>query len=250
MANDIRSAILELIEEQRKSGSLQSGSILDRVSTKINPRDYPNYDQKVLTEWHELFRTGYLAWGMNLSNKNPPWFHVTEKGARTLERVSRDPSNPSGYLHHLQSKAKLNAVASSYLEEGLACFVSNHFKAASVMIGAASESLILEIRDAVVKKLEESNQSVNPHLRNWQTASVLKGLKGYFDSRPQFDPKLKVEYEAYWAAYAQQIRAVRNEAGHPTSIDPITEDVVHASFLIFPELATLANKLKAWIERS
>jgi len=40
---------------------------------------------------------------------------------------------------------------------------------------------------------------------------------------------------------------VRNEAGHPSNIDPVTYDTVHASLLIFPELANLVNELSMWI---
>ncbi len=35
--------------------------------------------------------------------------------------------------------------------------------------------------------------------------------------------------------------------GHPTSVEPVTPDTVHASLLIFPELARLANSLAHWV---
>jgi hypothetical protein len=59
--------------------------------------------------------------------------------------------------------------------------------------------------------------------------------------------ELRESFEAYWAAFAQQIRTVRNDAGHPTSVDPVTPDTVHASLLIFPELARLASGLSHWV---
>jgi hypothetical protein len=62
-----------------------------------------------------------------------------------------------------------------------------------------------------------------------------------------FPQALCDEFEAYWMAFAQQIRAVRNDTGHPTSIDPVTPDTIHASLLIFPELAKLGGKLKTWV---
>jgi hypothetical protein len=52
--------------------------------------------------------------------------------------------------------------------------------------------------------------------------------------------KLAETFEAYWPAFTQQICVARNEAGHPTSIEPVTQDVVHASLPILPELARLA----------
>ena len=43
---------------------------------------------------------------------------------------------------------------------------------------------------------------------------------------------------------------VRNDAGHPKSVDPITLEVVHGSLLIFPKLAKLGNNLKEWVKSS
>ena len=40
------------------------------------------------------------------------------------------------------------------------------------------------------------------------------------------------EFEAYFLAFAQQIRTSRNDAGHLSSVDPVTEEGVHASFLM------------------
>lgn len=59
--------------------------------------------------------------------------------------------------------------------------------------------------------------------------------------------ELRERYEVYWSAFAGQIRTVRNDAGHPVSIDPVTADTVHASLLIFPELAGLASALWNWV---
>jgi hypothetical protein len=52
-----------------------------------------------------------------------------------------------------------------------------------------------------------------------------------------------------WPAFTQQIRTARNEAGHPTSVDPITPETVHALLLIFPELAKLGSELKSWVSQ-
>lgn len=35
--------------------------------------------QELLTCWHELFRSGVLAWGYDLDNPGPPWFHFAEE---------------------------------------------------------------------------------------------------------------------------------------------------------------------------
>jgi hypothetical protein len=144
--------------------------------------------------------------------------------------------------------AKLNPVANSYLAEGLECFVAGYFKAAAVLIGGAAESLILELRDAAVTRLNTLKRSEPKGLTDWRVKTVLDALQGFLDSQKGALPReLREEYEAYWAAFAQQIRATRNDAGHPTTVDPVSEDGVHASFLVFPELARLTTALASWV---
>ncbi|EMK3513729.1 hypothetical protein V8095_001345, partial [Vibrio parahaemolyticus] len=84
---------------------------------------------------------------------------------------------------------------------------------------------------------------------DWRIKTITNALRSFFEQKKRaFKNNLKEEYEAYWPAFTQQIRAVRNNAGHPTDISPISADTVHASFLIFPELFVLANKLTDWLD--
>jgi hypothetical protein len=251
---DVRNILLEIIQENKPSNaneSFQANTVLREAATKLNIINNNEKEQILLTEWYDLFRIGYLAWGYNLCNSNPPFCHLTDRGIQVLGNFKRDPSNPSGYLQHLNSKAKINDISLSYLKEGLECYVAGSFKASAVMIGAASESVVLELRDITAAKIKDKGDKFPDGIDDWRIRTILVSLKTFFDSKKKhLDKSLKEEYEAYWAAYAQQIRAVRNEAGHPSSIEPITSDTVHASFLIFPELAYLAQKLKNWVENN
>jgi hypothetical protein len=64
----------------------------------------------------------------------------------------------------------------------------------------------------------------------------------------KFKRELREPFEAYWSGFAQQIRATRNEAGHPASVDPVFPDTVHSALLIFPERARLAGSLTRWAQ--
>ena len=109
-SDDLRAVLLEIIEKQRprdRGSTLQSGSILSAASEALGIRGDHDMEEALLTAFHELFRTGYLAWGFNLSNPSPPFCHVTEQGRKTLEGLSGDPGNPKGYL------ARVDAVGPS-----------------------------------------------------------------------------------------------------------------------------------------
>jgi hypothetical protein len=149
----------------------------------------------------------------------------------------------------LGSFAALDPVADSYLREGLNCYVGGMYKAAAVMIGGAAESLILQMRSLVVNNLSAKGQPLPKGITDWRIKTVLDSLYDFLDTQKSSFPKtLREEFESYWLAFAQQIRATRNDAGHPTSVDPVTEGAVHASFLVFPNLARLTSSLTDWIK--
>jgi hypothetical protein len=127
-------------------------------------------------------------------------------------------------------------------------FNGGHFKSAAVMIGAASESIVLNLRDHLVAKIISVSQDTPQKLSDWRIKTVLGGIEETLrGKKKQIPAKLYESFESYWPAFTQQIRAVRNESGHPNSVAPIDEPTVHASLLIFPELAALAEQLEQWI---
>ncbi len=155
----IREALLSAITANEPIGpndnrpTLQQVSVLETAARTLGIRQNPDLERALLTQWNELFRTGLVAWGISLSNPNPPFFHLTERGRQALTNASRDPSNPAGYIRHLSDMATLDSIATSYLREGLDCYVDGHFKSSAVMVGCAAERVILCLRDVIVQRL-------------------------------------------------------------------------------------------------
>lgn len=248
---NVKEEMLKIIDRcLKESGSIQTGSILSETRKVFDIGQGGNAaEQIVLTVWYDLFRTGVLSPGLNLSNPNLPFCHLTAQGTAAMAQLSRDPANPAGYLAHLRSIGAINAVAMSYTTEGLAVYSAACYRATAVMVGCAAESLVLEIRDALVTKLKGNGKSVSAKLHDWRAKIVLDQLADEIDQRHASLPRpLQEEYSAYWPAFTGQIRMARNDAGHPTSIDPVTADTVHASLLIFPQLARLYLQLLNWIK--
>jgi hypothetical protein len=247
-ADDLRGSLLQVIAEVTEGPSLQSRSVLQTTANKLGLRG-DSIEQALLTQFHELFRTGYLAWGFNLSNPDPPFFHLTEQGRKTLAQLSSDPGNPDGYLRRVDAITSINPIARSYLDEALRCYVADLNKAAAVMVGGSAESLILELREDISNKLKAGGKSPSKDLIDWRVSRVLNGLKLILDAQ-KLPADLKARYESFWPAFTQQIRAARNDAGHPSVVDPVTSETVHASLLIFPELLKLATDLRSWVAQS
>lgn len=249
---EIRKVLLEIINEfsQIGPGYFQTGAILNKAAQRLKIRNNLANEQALLTLYYDLFRSGQLSWGYNLPNTDPPFCHLTDQGRQTLQHLSRDPSNPDGYLAHLRTQYSLNPIAESYVHEALNTYASNCFKATAVMIGAAAESTILELRDALITRMTSLGKTPPKSLRDWRVKRVIDSLKKELELQKGNMPvPLYEAFEAYWPAFTQQIRTARNEAGHPTSVDPVTPETVHASLLIFPELAKLGSELKTWVSQ-
>jgi hypothetical protein len=251
----IRGVLLEVVaalDAQQQSpmqrGALQQVRVLRDAKEKLGlvPSKGPEA-RALLTAWHDLFRAGHLAWGDDLDNPDAPFCHLTEQGRRTLQHLSRDPANPDGYRAYLQA-AGLNPIADAYVDEGLDAYNANCFRAAAVMVGAATESLVLELRDQIVSKVAARGGRPARDLSDFKIKRVLDALQREFQMKgADMPPQLAEDVGAYWPAFTQQIRSARNEAGHPVSLSSMTPERVHAALLVFPEVAKMTATLRDWI---
>ena len=133
----------------------------------------------------------------------------------------------------------------------LMTYNSNCYRSTAVMIGAAMESIIFEIRDKYIDKLNQLEIPIPQGLKDWKIKTVFDTLTIEFEKKEHTMPRtLKDKFNSYWQGFMEQIRKYRNDAGHPNSIEPITEEIAHSSFLIFPEQAILAYELMEWFQNT
>lgn len=247
----MRLALFSAIDRlaSKTGANFQSGTVLRQAAEELGVLRDQDQQIALLTLWNDLLRQGQIGWGFNVANPDPPFCHLTARGREALRNISRDPANPDGYISCLLSRTTLNPIAQSYIAEALETYNSNCFKATAVMVGCAAESLSLELRDEILLKLAAIGGSVPADLKDWRIRTVVQAIQTTLDlHKPAMQRELREAYEAYWPAFVQQIRVVRNDAGHPLSVDPITPEVVHSALLVFPELAVLTSKMKEWVK--
>jgi hypothetical protein len=246
----IRQTMLEILakSDAERGGLLYSSTVIKETAIRLGVRGKTDMERAVLAYWHNLVCNGQVAWGSDLMNSDPPFCHLTERGRNTLKNLSRDPLNPEGYMQHLRSTATLDDIAGAYIEEALQTYAASCYRATAVMAGAAAEKLILGVRDALADRMAALKKPIPKKLQGWKIKEVFDALAdAILGSHTKPPTPLRESFEAYWPAFVQQIRAARNEAGHPSSIAPVTPESVHATLLIFPELAKLAHQLGAWV---
>lgn len=201
----------------------------------------------ILTAAYDLFRTGTVSWGMDGPNKRYPKAHLTRRGRAALRGRGRDPSNPSGYLGHVRPLVR-GMIAEGYIEEAVATYQAGCARATAVMVGAASEALVLGLRDELVSALSALGVKPPKGMSDWKAKTVLGAIEKTVQQQllGSMPHPLRERFDGYWSAFANQIRFARNEAGHPSSVAPVDMDTAHANLLIFPSLAELAAEVRRW----
>ncbi len=253
----MKMALIETAQEVSTSDySLRHGTVLDQASHRLGIRGSSQKGQQelLLTAWYDLFREGVLSWGSDINNDKFPFCHFTDRGRRFLTNASRDPRNLRGYMAYLDRLTTVDPIARSYIEEALHTFQNQCWKATAVMAGGAAERLALLVRDALVVQLDAMNkmaalnQGTRDSLRNWRISQVLDAIERVLNPyTSNMQQGLQEAYTTFWSQFSGQARLVRNDAGHPKSVDPVDEPTVHGVLLMFPTHAKLTADLAAWI---
>lgn len=272
MDDSIRRLMLEIIKEY--GDVFVRDLILERVSLARN--DMGASDREILDAWDDLFRVGVLSTGMNVfvqpphernhknhdlyareAESNPrarvsrlPWAHLTPLGRAVIAELSRDPVNREGYLAHLDTVLDSGSVAASYVREGVETFNHGCATATAVLVGGAAESMIFELREATASRLStKGDEKTAKALRKPDTIkTAIDELTKVFDHHIRPRTALGERYEAYWRALAHRGRMLRNDAGHPTKLEPISRDEARTMLILFLTLAELVSQLRAFVE--
>ena len=189
---------------------------------------------------------GIIVLGMNESNEFWPWYRVTEWGEKVLAAGEVVPHDPVGYIERVRSEnPNLDPVMEFYLRESLQCFLTGTYTACSVMLGVASEKLLLNVVDAVAGALPTTSRQ-EKFKRNTQNRQIsrqweelMKVLKPNL-RKLQFDGSENLE--TFLNGVFHVIRHYRNLSGHPTD-KKITREVAFCNLQIFPSYASHINNL-------
>jgi len=256
--SNVMQTVLDAIMEKSRGGidCFKATELQKAIGKKIkNPRD-------LMITWSELLRNGVIA----LANPDEACgecqaaahYFVTDQGRMTLEHAGRDPVNPNGYMAYLDAEVRIDNVTRGYVEEALKTYSACCYKATAVMIGAAVENLVLGLRDELATQLTAMGQKPPSKIHDRQIKRVLDGIADIILADLQSEAKRtnnndlrKLHEDADSKLYpiASEFRKIRNNAGHPASLDPINPADVHCNLLLFPAAAKLISRLKKWVTK-
>jgi hypothetical protein len=77
---DMKQTLLDVAKKaiEKGPGYSQDLVVLREAADILRPSSLKE-QQELLTQWHELFLAGELAWGYDIDNPNAPFFHFVER---------------------------------------------------------------------------------------------------------------------------------------------------------------------------
>jgi hypothetical protein len=191
--------------------------------TQSNHYDVNHYlddqDKELFLElFWDLFRQGIISLGMNDSNREFPFFHLTRLGQKLAQgQEAYFFHDVSSYEAAIRREVPtVNVITLLYLKEAMQAFRSGCMLSATVMLGVSLEhTFTLMIEQLESHALHKSTfapvfKAKGLLNRFNKFRSVIEGIK-----RNLPDP-IKEDLDTHFSAILSVIRTYRNESGHPT----------------------------------
>ena len=146
---------------------------------------------------------------------------LTERGRRYIDEEEENPYNDSLWYASLVRKAEgLSDVEKQYAQEAIQAFVNELYISCHVMIGVASESVIVRMAQAMAgSALIEGREAIHTAVRNPRISvrELFNKMRPELEKAKSRIPGNLADNMSIWLdSMFDVIRVNRNEAGHPT----------------------------------
>ena len=143
---------------------------------------------------------------------------LTSTGRQVAAGGPWDPGDPSGYVRRLREQVPdIDELAVRYLEEALRAFNARCYLASSVLLGVASEQVVLRLAGAFVASGGPGAEKLRPVIEDPRRTYATK----FRELRKRLEPERgtlpdELGDALTLDAVADLLRVTRNAAGHPS----------------------------------
>jgi len=187
------------------------------------------------------------------SNRDIPFFRLTERGKKLLDEGVVTPYDPDGYLAYLRDAVPgVDPTIMTYVEECLRAYRMGCPLAAAVTLGCASEKAFLVLARVSLDSLQTAARVKVEHaLDNKPIWQIYREFKSQFDPqvKPRLPPELKNHLEVLLDGIFNVIRTMRNDAGHPTG-DTIHDGALYTAIQMFAVYVKNVYDVIDWMKKN
>jgi hypothetical protein len=209
-------------------------------------------DETLLIEVIWSFITqGILVPGFNDSNQGYPFLRLTEYGKRCVQEEKILPHDPDGYLREFHAAVpNADSVVIEYLTEALQCYIHGLNRAAAVMLGAASEQMILLLIESCGHSISDVSASQRFESEYTKASSIFRKFE-IFEKRLQavkakLPKNIAENLDSQLRGVFDLIRSSRNDAGHPASGAQPGRDAIYSHLRLFVPYCQRVQLLTSW----
>jgi|ERR1700722_11268441 len=219
-------------------------------------QDPASLKQSAVEAWLYLQRRGFITLGTrNFPSLDNLHLEITNRGREWVDGKEPIPELRAEYLATLQKMVpNLDEVVREYVVEGLGSFEHDGFRAAAVMIGAASEKALYMLAEKMLDAI-----STPPWKGKFSNALKRRDLAELFDQMKkvleQADKLPARPFEIFdggqnhLVSLIKAVQVQRNNAVHPMN-EKISDDTVRLSYLAFPYVLQRAEQLRDWFSKN
>jgi hypothetical protein len=219
--------------------------------------DPDDLKQSAVEAWLYLQRRGFaIPSSRNFpSALNESRLELTKRGHEWVAQQEPIPELPAEYLTALQRMVpNLDDVVREYVVEGLGSFEHDRFRAAAVMVGAASEKALYMLAEKMLDAISGPKWKVkfSTALKRRDLAELFDQMKTVLEQANNLAGRPFEVFDGGQDHLVSLIKAVqvqRNNAVHPMN-EKISDDTVRLSYLAFPYALQKVEQLREWFSKN
>jgi hypothetical protein len=209
------------------------------------PNAQPRIDRSDFRRLREaiwaLIAEGVIVVGSD-SGESWPWVSLTEYGERYVKDQRANPHDRSEYLKRVRAVAEVDEVEGRYVLQALDAYAHNLPDAAAVMIGAASEHLLILTLSDVASNDATASAAIQGALAGPALAMHRLAREYFLERRAKLPRDLAETLETTFLGIASVIRVARNDAGHP-ALPSVDRERCFVLLQLYPDY-------RAWLFRA
>ncbi len=194
--------------------------------------------------WECLLRR-IIVFGSDHNHPDFPFYRVTEYGASVLKDSAKpQPYDPDGFLRYFRDACpSADPAVRSYLAEAVQAFNADCVRSAAVMIGCASEKLLLLLAETFEDAISDSEKKVkftkeiDSKRIIYAKFAVLRDRLDRMVLAKKLPHALGETVASELPSGFEMLRRCRNAAGHPDVPENVTSDTVFLNLRAFIEYA-------------
>jgi len=181
-------------------------------------------------------------------------FEITVDGIEFLETERYFPYDPEGYLKEIKEEnPDLDPIVLQYLKESLRSLYMRCYFSSTVMLGVASEKLILLLFEVFGNAIEDDTER-ELFVKKIEKEFTIKRkyvvfFKEFEKRKDKIPKKERNEFNEIIDSVFTMIRYYRNDAGHPSGKE-ISKNTAYINMSIFPHYTKIIYSLMEFLEKN